>query len=137
MIPVQRGSMSAVAVMAGIALAVTGCGSDKKASAPSGGPKAKASAPATVVTVTEKDFSIDFSRADFKAGTYTFKVSNQGKFPHNLTVDGPGVTDKASSTVPGGQSGEVTVTLKSGSYEMYCSVDHHKDKGMQKTIKVA
>lgn len=132
----QRTGLSVVAVVAGLALAVTGCGSAKKTTT-SGGSKAKSGGSGTVVTVTEKDFSIDVSQSDFKPGSYTFKVSNRGPSSHNLTIDGPGVKDKASDTVAGGKSGEVTVTLTSGSYEMYCSVDGHKDNGMEKTIKVA
>jgi hypothetical protein len=31
-----------------------------------------------------------------KVGSYTFKVTNKGQFAHNLTIDGPGVKDKAT-----------------------------------------
>jgi plastocyanin len=72
----------------------------------------------------------------FTAGTYTFTVHNTGQFPHNLTVDGPGVQDKASPTMGGGGTGTVTVTLQKGSYELYCSVDGHKGQGMDMHIQV-
>jgi uncharacterized cupredoxin-like copper-binding protein len=92
---------------------------------------------ATVLTATEKEFSITLSQSAFKPGTYTFQVSNRGQFPHNLTLEGPGVDRQASPTLQPGQNGTVTVTLQAGSYEIWCSVDSHKDKGMQLKITVA
>jgi uncharacterized cupredoxin-like copper-binding protein len=90
----------------------------------------------TSVTVTESEFSIGMASKTLTAGTYTFKVTNNGSFSHNLTVDGPGVEDKASSTLSPGEDGEVTVTLQKGTYEFYCSVDSHKDKGMDVKVQV-
>jgi uncharacterized cupredoxin-like copper-binding protein len=90
----------------------------------------------TSVTVTESEFSINMPSKTLTAGSYTFKVTNNGSFPHNLTVDGPGVEDKASPTLSAGDAGEVTVTLQKGTYEFYCSVDSHKDKGMDVKVQV-
>jgi len=75
-------------------------------------------------------------KAAMVPGTYTFQVSNQGTISHNLTVSGPGVTTKGSSTISPGQSADLTVTLQKGSYEFWCSVDSHKDQGMDLTVKV-
>ena len=90
----------------------------------------------TSVGVIEKEFSITLDKKTFTAGNYTFTVKNQGSFPHNLTIKGPGVDKKQSPTMPGGQSGSVTVALQKGSYELWCSVDSHKDKGMDMKITV-
>jgi uncharacterized cupredoxin-like copper-binding protein len=139
-----------------VALLTAGCSSSKtgggattsSAAAPTAAASSAASAPAasaggssgsspaTAVTVTEKEFSIQLPSNTFTAGTYTFTVHNAGQFPHNLTVDGPGVDDKASPTVGGAGTGSVTVTLQKGSYELYCSVDGHKDKGMDLHVQV-
>jgi uncharacterized cupredoxin-like copper-binding protein len=51
-------------------------------------------------------------------------------------VDGPGVEDKATSTIDPGSSGQLTVSLQHGSYELYCSIDGHKDRGMDLTVQV-
>jgi uncharacterized cupredoxin-like copper-binding protein len=147
----------ACATLIPVALLAAGCSSSKagggattgSAAAPSAAASSAASAPAgsaggssgssrpgAGVTVTEKEFSIQLSSNTFTAGTYTFTVHNAGQFPHNLTVDGPGVDDKASPTVGGGGTGSVTVTLQKGSYELYCSVDGHKDKGMDLHVQV-
>lgn len=131
---------------AGAMVVLAGCGGGGAAVATAGG---SASAPAvspalslvavstTTVNVTEKEFSITLSRKTFKAGRYTFRVTNRGTAPHNLTINGPGVVKKATATLTGGHSGSVTVILKRGTYELWCSVDHHKESGMDLKIKVS
>ena len=109
-------------------------------SSPSSAPasaSSSASVAGTTVTATEKEFSITLSRSTFTPGSYTFNVVNKGTFSHNLNIAGPGVTGAASPTLPAGQSGTVTVTLQAGSYELWCSVDSHKDRGMDIKITVA
>ena len=88
------------------------------------------------MAVTESEFPITLPSKTLSAGTYTFKVTNQGKFAHNLTVDGAGVQDKATPTLAPGSTGDLTVTLQKGSYEFYCSVDNHKEMGMDVTVQV-
>lgn len=112
--------------------AAPGSGSTPSSPAAQGGTAAVGIA----VTATEQEFSITLSTTTFKTGRYTFTVHNAGHFPHNLTIEGPGVDKVASPTMPGGGIGTVTVTLSKGSYELWCSVDSHKDKGMDMMIKV-
>lgn len=88
------------------------------------------------VGVVEKEFSITLDKASFTPGDYTFTIQNQGSFPHNLTIEGPGVDSKASPTLGAGESGSLTVALQKGSYELSCSVPGHKDKGMDIKITV-
>jgi uncharacterized cupredoxin-like copper-binding protein len=140
-----RRTTTGLALAAAVALALTACGgssntagsttSSSSAAAPSTA-SSPASEAGTPVNVTEKEFAITLPKTTFAAGAYTFKVTNEGKFPHNFTIEGPGVDKKASPTRQGGQSGEVTVTLQKGSYEIFCSVDGHKGKGMDMKITV-
>ncbi|HEX3196203.1 MAG TPA: plastocyanin/azurin family copper-binding protein [Propionibacteriaceae bacterium] len=95
-----------------------------------------AAAPGTAMTVTESEFTITLPSKTLPAGTYTFTVTNKGKFAHNLTVDGAGVQDKATPSLAPGSTGDLTVTLQKASYEFYCSVDGHKDMGMDVTVQV-
>ena len=88
------------------------------------------------MAVAESEFTITLPSKTLSAGTYTFKVTNKGKFAHNLTVDGAGVQDKATPTLAPGSTGDLTVTLQKGSYEFYCSVDGHKEMGMDVTVQV-
>jgi uncharacterized cupredoxin-like copper-binding protein len=125
-----------------IAAAVTlaGCGSGSGNPATTAVPSTSAgtatAAPGKAMTVTESEFTITLPSKTLSAGTYTFNVTNKGKFAHNLTVDGAGVQDKATPTLAPGSTGDVTVTLQKGSYEFYCSVDSHKEMGMDVTVQV-
>ncbi len=64
------------------------------------------------------------------------RTAREPSTTHALEIDGPGVSDKASDTVSPGSSTSLTVTLRKGSYELYCPVDGHKDLGMDTTITV-
>ncbi|MGZ4747285.1 MAG: plastocyanin/azurin family copper-binding protein [Oryzihumus sp.] len=109
-------------------------GGGGSAAAPS--TSAKATATGQPVSVVEKEFSIVLTPKPVKAGNYTFTIHNAGTFPHNLNIKGPGVAQQSSATVSPGQSGDLTVTLQQGSYELWCSVDSHKERGMDLTLKV-
>ena len=126
-----------VSVMAVLALALAGCGGPSgRGSTSSAATLTDAPAVGKVVNVVEKEFSITMPKAAMVPGTYTFQVSNQGTISHNLTVSGPGVSTTGSSTISLGQFADLTVTLQRGSYEFWCSVDSHKDQGMDLTVKV-
>ena len=86
------------------------------------------------MAVAESEFTITLPSKTLTAGTYTFNVTNKGKFAHNLTV--AGVQDKATPTLAPGSTGDLTVSLQKGSYEFYCSVDGHKEMGMDVTVQV-
>ena len=127
-----------------VALLLGACGgtSTNTATPPSAASRPTATAPSsatavgTSVGVTEKEFSITLSQTSFSPASYTFTIQNKGAFPHNLNIEGPGVDTKTSPILSPGQSGMLTATLQKGSYELWCSVPGHKDKGMDLTIKV-
>jgi plastocyanin len=88
------------------------------------------------IDVTLKDFSITLAGGStVQAGTYTFVVTNKGPSSHNLTVNGPGVSNQATPTFGPGTK-NLTVTLKSGSYDLFCSVPGHKALGMDTKLTV-
>jgi uncharacterized cupredoxin-like copper-binding protein len=122
------------------ALLLSGCGGGDSNSSDSTTPSETTSSSAsqgTPVTAVEKEFSITLSPSTFSPGTYTFDVENQGSFDHNLTIEGPGVDSQATPTIGPGESAQLTVTLQKGSYELWCSVDSHKDEGMDINIDVS
>jgi uncharacterized cupredoxin-like copper-binding protein len=98
---------------------------------------ASGGAAGTTVAATESEFKIELAPTTYKAGTYTFNSTNAGSFKHNITIDGPGVEDEKTENIDPGKSGSVTVTLQPGTYEIYCSIPTHKDKGMDTTITVS
>ena len=89
------------------------------------------------VTATETDFHIALSSQSLTPGTYTFTVQNNGQTTHALTVVGPGVHAATSGAIAPGSTGTLTVTLTTGSYDVYCPVANHKMLGMDDHITVA
>jgi plastocyanin len=91
---------------------------------------------ATPVDVTLADFSISIAGGTtLDPGAYTFTVSNTGQTGHNLTIEGPGVNEAATSTFTSGTQ-QLSVTLKDGKYEFFCSVPGHKEAGMDVDVTV-
>jgi plastocyanin len=92
---------------------------------------------AQAVTVTLSEFKLVLSRDTVKAGPVTFNVKNTGAMTHGLYVRGPGVA-KGSPDVASRQELSLTVTLKPGTYEVYCpmSDNSHKLAGMTHNLVV-
>ena len=87
------------------------------------------------VDISETEYKLDPADASVKAGSVTFNVSNDGQTVHNLEIEGNGVEEGSEDLQPG-STGELTVDLEPGTYEMYCSIDGHEDLGMKGEITV-
>jgi plastocyanin len=87
----------------------------------------------TVAEVKESEFKIVASK-EFNPGEITFDVQNEGKIPHDLAVKG--MPEKTKLIPPGGSTA-LTVTLKAGTYELYCTVPGHEAAGMKLNITVS
>jgi plastocyanin len=97
---------------------------------------ASAVAPAaTQVGVTETEFSITMP-STLAAGSYTFAVRNTGTATHDLVVSRNGRDVAASAAIGPGGSTSLSVTLQRGTYVFYCSIDAHREQGMQRTVQV-
>jgi uncharacterized cupredoxin-like copper-binding protein len=70
------------------------------------------------------------------AGPQTFHVANAGKQNHNFAIEGNNLSTKLSSDLTRGGTNDVTIDLKPGTYTVYCPVDKHRGRGMQRTITV-
>ena len=89
------------------------------------------------VSVTETEWKIALPSTTLTAGKYKFEVKNDGQIPHDLTINGPGVDNTKTPVFNPGKTEELTVELKTGSYDFYCSVPGHKQAGMDVKIKVS
>ena len=70
------------------------------------------------------------------AGAQTFHIADAGDKNHNFQIEGNGVSQKLVNDLTRGDTADMTVTLKPGTYTVYCPVDKHRGKGMQRTITV-
>lgn len=71
-----------------------------------------------------------------KAGKVTFKFVNKAPLPHNLTIEGGGAAQLGATPTIAGNSANLAVSLKPGSYTFYCSVPGHRQAGMTGTLTV-
>ena len=135
-------------LISAVALLLAACGgSASSTGGPTAATTATTAAPTTaptttpaaqVVTIQEKEFSLDPAQLTVKAGTITFNLVDAGKFSHDLHIAPTGTTGEvgASSQMTAGGSATLTVTLAAGTYDMWCGVDSHRQHGMQGTITV-
>ena len=99
-------------------------------------PTTKATAPKSV-PVTEIEFKIELPSTNLSPGTYTFDLTNKGHIAHDLVFNGPGVSNEKTPLIDPGKTAKLTVDLKSGTYDVYCSVPGHKQAGMDVKVKVS
>ena len=90
------------------------------------------------IDVQETEFKIELpTLKDLGQGEYTFVVHNVGQAEHDLVVEGPNLSSGNRTPIiqPGGEA-KLTVSLGAGSYTLYCSVDSHRQSGMETKLAV-
>jgi hypothetical protein len=140
-----RGLLAVLAVAAALLMGGCGDGGGGDATGPQTSPPAATTPGAvasptgspTVVTAELYDFRIELSQTSFTPGMYTFVAKEEGRAPHALSIKGPGVDSDTTPVIqPGGASQRLTVTLQPGTYELWCPVGNHRDRGMALTVTV-
>jgi plastocyanin len=93
----------------------------------------------STATVVMQEFSFNPGRMVVSAGRDTFTLENSGRFPHNVHIEGNGVSLdlKPDGPVPGGESFSGAVNLPAGTYDIWCPVSNHREQGMTGTLTVA
>jgi plastocyanin len=79
--------------------------------------------------------SYEFADAEAPAGALTIRSKNDSSVDHDISIEGNGVDENGPVVKDGGVS-EVKVTLKPGAYTFYCSVDAHRQGGMEGKLTV-
>lgn len=97
---------------------------------------ALASTKTTRLTVTEVEYKLSLSRTHLSAGKTTLIVVDKGRLAHSLSISGPGLKKRLiAGTIKPGASRSVTVTLKAGTYTLWCPQPGHAALGMKTTLK--
>jgi plastocyanin len=134
---------SVLLVAATITAAVATAGGPEKPTHAAAGPSAPAApsgtaAPSSTLQLAANPTGVlayDSKRASVKAGTVAVHFTNRSPLPHNVTIAKGTKTIGATKTITGATAA-VTVKLAPGSYVYYCSVDAHRQSGMQGTLTV-
>jgi plastocyanin len=111
-------------------LAAAGCGGDEETDG--GGAPAGGGAERVVLS----DFAIEPKELTVQAGKVTFDVVNEGKAPHRLEIEGQG-QELATETLEGtGDETTLEADVQPGTYEWYCPIGQHAERGMKGTLTV-
>jgi plastocyanin len=76
-----------------------------------------------------------FADATAPPGPLTITSPNESSVDHNIAVEGGGVDEQGPVVSDGGVS-EIEVDLQAGEYTFYCSVEGHREGGMEGTLTV-
>src|SRR5438132_4100126 len=101
-------------------------------------PRHRAPSAPAVVSAKLSEWKVELSEATIVAGPVTFTITNAGSIPHALEVEGERI-ERETPLIEPGATATMTLTLKPGTYELYCPVgnDSHKKLGMETHLKVA
>jgi len=89
------------------------------------------------VQVTAVEYSYTLSRTTVPAGKVVIQFVNNGQDEHNLNVlpaEGPPAGSFADTPSKG--IGDLAITLRPGTYTLFCSLPEHEAKGMKATLLV-
>jgi plastocyanin len=101
------------------------------------GPAPSGGAAATIAIAADPSGQLAYDKKQLQAkpGKVTFEFTNKSPIGHDVTI-AQGATKVAGSSVITGSTTSFTADLKPGSYVFYCSVDSHRQLGMQGTLTV-
>jgi plastocyanin len=81
------------------------------------------------------ELAFEQDSAEASAGAVTIAFTNDSSVPHDVKIEVPDGDLGGTDEVTGGST-EATVDLEAGEYTFYCSVDGHRDLGMEGTLTV-
>jgi len=87
------------------------------------------------IPVATAGLSFKYADAQAGAGQVTITAKNPQSTDHNIAIQGNGIDQKGNVVANGGTS-KLSVDLKPGTYTFYCSVDGHRQAGMQGKLTV-
>jgi len=134
---------SALFVLA--ALGVTACGGDDDDSSgtvaettPSTTASTTTGGGATVKFEADPSGALAFTHTDVSApaGNDTIEFDNPSSVGHDVVIEDSDGNEVARTDVITGTTTTTTADLQPGSYTFFCSVDGHRDEGMEGTLTV-
>ena len=126
-----------------LALAAVGfaaCGSDDETSSTSAASTTSSAATGggTIAVSADPDGALAFTETELTAaaGSDTIEFDNPAGIEHDVRIEDADGNDIGGTDTVSGGSTSATVDLESGTYTFFCSVDGHRDAGMEGTLTV-
>ena len=92
----------------------------------------------TVAVSAAADGRLAFDQTELSAaaGPATFEFANPASLGHDFCLEQDGSEVGCTDVISGGDTSTLDADLESGEYTYYCSVDGHRDGGMEGTLTV-
>lgn len=132
----------AVLVLAALGLAACGSSSDTTSStsstAASTSTTASGGGGGTISIEADPSGALAFTKTSVSApaGSDTLDFNNPSSLGHDVVIEDQGGNEVASTEIITGGSTSTTADLKAGTYTFFCSVDSHREAGMEGTLTV-
>lgn len=128
-------------VLAGFALAACGGGDDTSstpATTPTAADTTSSGGSGATVDFEASPDAIAYTKTDISApaGSDTISFNNPSSIPHDVVIEDSSGSEVASTDVITSSTTDTTADLKPGTYTFYCSVDSHREQGMEGTLTV-
>jgi len=133
--------LSLAAVLALGAFGLAACGGDDSTSSTSASAETNASTQTTpdesfALAADATQLAYDQTEVSVPAGSVTVDFENPSSTPHDVVVEDADGNELMSTEEISSSSATATAKLDPGTYTFFCSVDGHRDAGMEGTLTV-
>jgi plastocyanin len=124
-------------VAATLTAAVVTAGEEGEGEGASSGAAAAAAPSGSVALTADRtgQLAFDRKRASVQRGKFTLRLINRSQIPHNVTIAKGAKVLARTKTIQGATT-SATANLPAGDYVFFCSVDAHRQAGMEGTLTV-
>lgn len=91
-----------------------------------------------IIRVKLTDYNMELENSDeIEPGNAVIRITNNGKEEHSFVFEGTDTMQRLEENLKPGETRTITIELEPKSYNIYCPLEDHKNKGMSSVIKVA
>ena len=124
----------AALALAPAALGLAACGDDEDPTSTD----AATGGGATVAFTADPGGSLEYTETEVEAeaGDATIELDNPASLSHDVVIEDEDGNEIARTEIIASDSTSTTAELEPGSFTFYCSVDSHREAGMEGTLTV-
>jgi plastocyanin len=131
-------ALTSALVLAAFALAACGGGGSSTTAASSATGATSTTPDESFAVAADPDGALAFTKTELSvpAGSVTVDFENASSTPHDVVVEDADGNELMRTDTISGSSANATADLAPGTYTFFCSVDGHRDAGMEGTLTV-